>query len=484
MDSPPETPAVETPPMDVQVESLGPCRKKVAITLPPDRVREAFDKRYQEINESIVYPGFRKGHAPRRLLEKRFATSLGREVKEQLVEGAIKQILEEKKVDPIEAPHVDVEALELQPDAPFSFELELVVKPEFETPEYKGVALEVPRVEVAEAEIQAAVDAIRRRDAKLTTAGEGEPLEKSDIAIVDWEAKDGESVVAHDQNVYYPLGRGVLAGFVVETLDAALLGKAPGAKAEATVHVAADDLREELRGKELHLEVELKEVKRYALPPVDEGFLKRHDYDDETEMRAELEKRIRRVKTRNRDQAGEARLLDQLVSGLDISLPEPFVERETERWARRLRMQLEVEGVPEEEIAKRVESGRTDAQAAVENDMRRWFLLDRIAEAEDVSVPESELAQAVQEIASVYQRPEEEVLASFRDGSGLLELETQIKHRKTRELLYREAKVTEVDPPEASAAPEQGAKPAKKRSSGPKSSKKKSKEGEADASAS
>ncbi len=139
-------------------------------------------------------------------------------MKQKLVEAALERIVEEKKVDPLRAPDLDVEALELEPEKPFEFEFEVVTRPEFETPAYKGLEVEVPAVLVTDADVDKAIEGLRRSEAVLQTVDDAK-VEEDDILVVDWKARDGDSVEAHDDNAYYLYGRGVLSGFVADGLD-------------------------------------------------------------------------------------------------------------------------------------------------------------------------------------------------------------------------------------------------------------------------
>lgn len=429
--------------MDFHLETLAPCHRKVAVTVPADRVREAFAEKTKEVNEQIVLPGFRKGHAPRKLLEQRFGKHLADEVRRDLVKTVLETLESEQKVQLLAAPEIDVDALEVKPDSPLALEFEILTRPEFETPTYKGLDVTLPAVEVTDEEIQAGVDRLRRRSARLEPVADA-VITDADILVVDWKAMDGDSVAARDEGTYYPFGRGVLAGFVTSELDEQLRGGKVGSKASAQVKVAPDDPREDLRGKTLSLQVEVTEVQRYLLPEVDADFLAKHDFDDEKEMREEIEKGIRRAKGRVREREAEDKLVEQLVGGIEMSLPQPFVERELASWARRKRMNLEMEKVEEDEIARQVAAEEGEAKVAVEKDMRTFFLLERIADAEDVKVTEADLSGALHEIAQAYGHPVEQVLASYRDGGRLQELASQIRHRKVRDLIRREATIVEA----------------------------------------
>jgi trigger factor len=444
--------------MEFTVATVGPCRKKVTVKVPTERIREEYDKQFQEINKSFALPGFRPGHAPRKILERRFGSRLGDEVKGNLVKAAMEQLVEEKKVQPLAAPEIDVDALAFDREKPFEFEFELLTRPEFDTPAYKGLEAKVPAAEVSDEEVDRAVRAMLRRRAKLETVGDAS-LAEDDVAVLDWAARDGDSVEAHDEGVYYPLGRGVMGGFVVPGLDALLVGQRPGAEAQLDVEVLPDDPREELRGRSLRLTATLREVKRYVAPPIDAEFLKSHDFDDETEMRAEIRKRLVRAKRREAEVAAEGRLVEQLLEKIDVSLPEGFVEKELESWAARKRIQGEAEGIAEEEIAKVIDAARGDAKRAIEQDMKRFFVLDRIADAEGIEVTEAELVQAIRDIAAATGRPEEDVLASFRDQGRLSELRSHVRHRKAREAIRSHATLVEQAPPPAPPGKAEAPKP-------------------------
>ncbi|MDF1701143.1 MAG: trigger factor [Planctomycetota bacterium] len=463
--------------MDFKVEDIGPCRKKIAVTIAPERVREEYDSKYAEINDQVAMPGFRPGRTPRVLLERRFASRLGDEIKNDLVKAALEELFESKEhaIDPLAAPEIDVEALDFEPTEAFTFEFELVTKPNFETPAYKELEVKVPPIEVSDDELQEGIDRLRRRGASLETVEKGK-VEDGDVLILDWKAMEGDSVEARDDGIYYPYGRGVVADFVAESIDEQLAGKAVGAEAKADVQVAMDDPREELRGKELELQVVLKEIKRYELPPIDAAFLEKNDFDDEAELKDDVKKQIQRAKARQRDAMAEELLVEQLLGSVEISLPEDFVERELENWAVRKRMSMQMEKAEDEAIAKEIESARDDTKAAIETDMQRFFMLDRIAEAEDIEVTEGEMVQAVQEIAMAYGHPIEQVMTQFRDGGRLQELQSQIRHRKARAAIRATATLVE-DP---SMLDDDGAdkkaakkKPAKKKAAKKKAAKKK-----------
>jgi trigger factor len=429
--------------MDFRVDTLGPCRKKVAVTIPTERVREEYDKQVGELNKSFVLPGFRKGHAPKKLLERRFGPHLGDDVKERLVKAALEALITEKKVEPLRPPSLDLAAMQVDPGKPLAFEFELLTRPEFATPAWKGLEMKVAPVTASADEVARGVESLRRRGATLSDASDA-VIGDGDVLVVDWAARAGDEVLARDQGAYYPFGRGALAGFPAEEIDAQLRGKKAGARAETKVKAGDDDPREALRGKDLLLAVTVKDVKRYVLPAVDAEFLKKNDYDDEAEMRADLERQILRGKTRERDRAAEDKLVEGLVAGVAMTLPEEILGQELEGWAERKKAELREEGVVEDALDKKVAEARPEAKKTIEAELKRFFVLDRIAREENLAVADAEVGQALQEIAQAYGRPIEEVLEAYRASGRIEELRSSIRHKKVREAVRRAAHVVQT----------------------------------------
>lgn len=428
--------------MDFTIDTLGPCRKKVGVTIPLERIRAEYDRQYGEINKQIAVPGFRKGHTPRKLLEQRFGSRLGEDVKESLVKAALEELIRDKKLELLAPPTIDLARLDLDPARPLSFEFELTTRPEFPTPTWKGLELRAAPVTVLEAELDQAVEGLRRRGARLEDAPAA-VIGDGDVLVVDWAAAADGVTMAQDTGAYHAFGRGALAGLPAEELETQLRGQRVGATAEATLTAAADDPREELRGRPLKVAVTVREIKRHVLPEVDAAFLKAHDYDDAEEMRSDIKRQIQRGKTRERDHEAEEGLVAQVVAAASIELPEDLLQQELEAWTERRQRELLEAGTPEAEVAVQAAAGRPEARRSIEADLKRFFVLDRIAREEGLVVGDQEVAQALSEVAQAYGRPVEEVLQAYRTGGRIEELRGQLRHRKVREAIRRAAQVIE-----------------------------------------
>jgi trigger factor len=428
--------------MQFHVETVGPCRAKVKVTVPETRIREEFDRQYQEINKSVALPGFRPGHAPRKLLEARFGKRLSDDVKAKLVEAAFEELVQKKEVRPLAPPQIDAGAIAFDPTRPMEFEFEVLTRPEFETPSRDALQVKVPPIEVSPAEVDAALERMRIAEGTLVSAEDG-VVGKDSVLVVDWKARAEGDEVASGENAYYRIGRGLLEGLVAPGLDEAVAGKRAGETVTVPARAAGDDARERLRGKAVDLEATVREVKRFKPAELDEAFLKSHDFDSVDELKGDVRRRIVRARERDRDRLAEDRLVDQLVERAKIPLPDAVVEGEVERWLERRRVEAQAEGLDPAEVTKEAAADRDEIRERVERDLRRHFLLERLSEADKTEVGDSEVLGAIEQMARDSGRPSSELVEAFRSSGRIDELRGHLRHRKVKEALRRSASVVE-----------------------------------------
>jgi trigger factor len=343
-------------------------------------VKSEFDAQFGEINEKISLPGFRPGKAPRKLLESKFGPHVRDEVKGKLVEAGFKQAVEEKKVTPLGRPTLAENEVVVDPAKAFEFAFEVTTRPEFELPTWKGLEVKAPLVEVTDADVESGVDTLRMQQGTLEATTE--PLVLGDVALVDWQVLvDG--VEAHrEEGAYYRLGRGVLEGVLLEGADAALAGGKAGTSVTVRVRAAPDDPRAARRaGVRRPPRGEGRQAVRPG--PLDEAFLKRHDFDDVDELRRDAPPHPPREGARARPRGRGAP--DGRPRG-----PSRSRCRRTRvgGWAERKRIEAQEAGRAEEELTAELAADEAKVRAQVETDLRRHAVLDRIAEAEGLSVSE------------------------------------------------------------------------------------------------
>jgi len=238
-------PAVEDrPALNVSVEDTGPARKKLSIEIPEERILEKLEEMYGKLEEEAAIPGFRKGRAPRRLLERRFGDAIRDDAQGQLLSEAFTQAVEEQELNVIGEPDIkDLETLNLPDSGALSFEVEVEVTPDFELPSLDGIAVNRPKIEPSESEVDEEIERLRDRYGRMEAQPDA-TIEADDFAICDvriFEGHHGQAGVPEgaeplheDPDTHLFVAgesrdfRGHVAGIVVDDLGKRAMGRTAG----------------------------------------------------------------------------------------------------------------------------------------------------------------------------------------------------------------------------------------------------------------
>ncbi|MEE8106531.1 MAG: trigger factor [Planctomycetota bacterium] len=436
-----------------QIEPAGPCRKKVTVIVPPERVSEEFNKSFQNLSKNIPIAGFRRGKAPRKLVEKRFGKEVAAEVKQTLIDNAFEEALQKNDLAPISDPDFDALEIEAKPEEQFAFDFTITVKPEFDLPDLDGIEVEVAAAEPAKAEVDEALFALRRRKATLRPVANG-GIDTNDIVSIKVRGHVGEQELFHTEDTSYEVGSRRLPehGLITDGLDEALLKQKAGATVNAKAFVPPHEEGHPLAGQDLALEVEVLDFKRPDVPELDEELAKGFDFDGVDDMVQHVTQDVRRRNEQERDRAIEEQALDKLAEQCDFELPEELISREADEMARRAAYELQVAKASEEEIAKRVAEVRARRTEETAREMRTFFVMDKIVENERILVTETEVKEMVALLAAYNDRTPEQMYAHLREAGRLGSVRTQLREKKARARLRQKVKVKEVDAPKEKKA--------------------------------
>jgi trigger factor len=434
--------------MEFHVETAGPCRKRVKVTIPPEMVSAEFDKSYRQWVRSVPIPGFRPGKAPRKLVEKRFGKQVAQEVKQALLDAALEGALKENELSPIAEPELDVEQVAVEPSQAVDFDFTVTVRPEFELPDYGDIEVEAPTAEPTEDEVERALRGLRKSKATLRPLKSGK-IAHEDVVSLKVRGLSGEKELFHHENLPYEVGSRMLADLIVDGLDEELEGKKVDTVAKAKAFAPPYAENHPLAGIELELQAEVLDHKRPELPDLDDAFAKQFDFDTKDELVAVVRKDVRNQKERQREKLIEDLALNQLIEKCDFELPEELIEREADELARRASYELQMQETPEEEIAKRVSEIRKQRATESARELKAFFVLDKIVDKERILVPESEVQEAVAQIAAYHDKSPEQMYALLRDANRLSSLRNQLRVKKARAKLRKKVKVKDAAAPAA-----------------------------------
>ena len=357
--------------MKSAVEKLSPTRVKLSIEVPFAELAPHIDGAYKSLSEKINIPGFRKGKVPSAMIDQRVGRAA---VLDEAINAALPTFYSQaaKDNDVLVIGRPNVEITELVDNEKFSFTVEVDIRPDIKLPNFSEIKIEVDDVKVTDADIDEQVESLRTRFGTLKTVDK--VVAKGDFVTIDLVAtKDG---VELDGGVANDLSYEVGSASMIDGLDEAIIGLSKDG--EKSFNTALVGMAE---GETGSVKVTVKAVKERELPPVDDGFAKlASEFETLTELKADLSKRLSRVK--QMEQGAQARdlLVEKLISTIDIPLPAEIIEAEVND-------HLEKEGRLEDD------KHRAEVNDEVKTTITREFLLDSIVKAEAIAVNESELTE-------------------------------------------------------------------------------------------
>ena len=441
-----ETPDVqEKPPikLDVSVESPQACLREVIVTIPQEEVQRYLKEAYDELVPEAQVPGFRSGRAPRKLVEKQFKDRVVEQVKGSLLMDSLAQVTDSQDFSAIGEPDFDYKAIKVPDEGDFKFQFQIEVRPEFDTPTWKGMEINKPVEKIGDEEVQTALDRVLSRYATLEATDE--PAEQGDkLLITATFSLDGKTLSEMDEERVTLETRLSFSDAVSEDFGKLMKGVKEGQSREGKVTVADGASDEELRGKELDVKFHVVEVFKTENPELNEKFLEElGDFESEDELRDFVRDSLTRQADYRTQQEVRKTVVELLTGSASFDLPETLVKRQTMRELERKVLELRRSGFDEDSIRKFVNASRQNAQTSTEAALREHFILEQIAEEENVEADDSDYDTEIDLIAQQSDVPARRVRARLEKQGQMDALRNQIVERKVIEMIVVKGKVTE-----------------------------------------
>ena len=378
--------------MKSDVETLNPTRVRLTVEVPFDELRPSLDAAYKRIAGQIVLPGFRRGKVPPQIIDQRFGRGV---VLEEAINEALPRFysraVQDNSLQTLGQPEVDV--TELGDGTELKFTAEVDIRPDFELPAYEGIAVTVPDADVSEDDVNEQVTALQERFATLT--GVDRPVESGDFVSIDLVAVDAEGEEIEDgkaSGMSYEVGSETM----IDGLDEALVGLSADESADfATTLVGG-----ERAGEEVQVTATVRSVKERELPELDDDFAQTaSEFDTVDELRDDIRQRLERMRKLEQGVQARDKTLEELLTRVDIPLPESLVQEELAGRNEALDAQLEAAGMTRDSYleAQGQTSEEYDADIAKRagDAIRSQFVLDKIAASEQLGVSEGELTEHI-----------------------------------------------------------------------------------------
>ncbi len=452
----------------VTVEDVGPCRKKVTVEIPAETVKAATDQQYEDLRKEAVVPGFRKGKAPRKLLEKRFGKEAAEQIKLKLLAEASESALKDNSLDALREPDIDYEKIELPDSGPLKFDFEVEVPPEFELPELEGIPVTKRQPVASDQQIEAEIEQLRRWSG-LWTPREDEPVHEEDQVIADvvLRIEGVEEEQKLDNLEIYARANGFVGGVPVEKLNELLAGATVGQTLSTTVTVPKTFYRQEYRGKQVEITITIREVKWLKPAEIDENFLGRYGVENEQQLREKVRDILQERLERQVRQEMTEQIYRYLLDNTDFELPEEIVADQSNDVLRRQYANLLMRGLRREEIDQQMDQLRAASEQQAKQQLKTFFIMDKVAAKLGIDVTEEEVNGYIAQMAIRQgQRPERLREQMLRDGS-LSQFRLQVREQQCISRLLSSAKIVEAEAPKKTKKTK--SKSTKKSDSGSKS---------------
>lgn len=436
---------------NIDVTDDGPSRKKLAIEVPADVVEEKLGTALDTLATEAELPGFRKGRAPKRLIEKRFGEMIVREAKSELVASAYSQAVEQNELkvlgDPIEG---DIAEAELERGKAFKFEVTVEVLPDFDMPSLEGIEIAKPLFEVTDEQVDGELEKFRINEGDLEERDEpeaGDYITGHGI-MTDGSGKDAEEFYNIEGAVVrVPTkddeGRGMILGVMVDDFEKQLGLPKPGETATIKVKGPQNHEREDIRGKDLVVTFEVSRVDRIIPAPMAD-IVAKMGYESEDELKEMIKTRLSQRVLINQQSAMRQQVAKYLHDNVEMEMPENLTAAQSDRLLQRQRVEMMYRGIDEPTIETNIAEMRDASADQAARELKLSFILNKAGDELDVNVQEAEVNGRIAQMAAEQGARPDQLRQQLIESRQVNAVVQQIREHKTIDAIIEKAKVEEM----------------------------------------
>lgn len=412
------------------------------ITAAAADLEQAITTVLRKAAKEVKIPGFRPGKVPAKMLEGYIGEqALLQEALDEMLQPMYIEAINQTDIFPVDRPHVDVQQLARGQEVKLTFKV--TVKPEVKLGQYKGVEVEKELYVPTEEDIDNEIKHMQERIAHIIDLPAGTAMESGDTAIIDFEGFIDGVAFEGGKGEKYSLTLG--SNTFIPGFEDQLVGVKTGDSVDVNVTFPEDYHSDDLAGKPAVFKVLVHKARRRELPPVDDDFVKdmREDCDTVAELREKLREELNEKAEAMATQNAQNKALEQVVANAEMDVPSIMIDDRLDQMLQEFEGQLQYQGLTLERFFQLTKSTRAEWRAAqqdrAEEAVKQDLVLEAIVKAEDIQAEQEDLDKQMQEIADSYNKPLEEVKATFADNGRLQFFEYNIKMLKAIELINENA---------------------------------------------
>ena len=411
------------------------------ITVDNNKFEEAVNKAYNKTKGKYNIPGFRKGKAPKVVIETQYGKGVFyNDAIDMLFPEVYPEAIKELNIDPIDRPDLDIE--EISKDNGLVMVVNVEVKPEFELGAYKGIEISKVDNTVSEEDVEARLNEMVNRNARLTSV-EDKALENGDTAVIDFEGFKNGVAFEGGKGENYNLVIG--SNTFIPGFEDQLVGKKAGEEVEVNVTFPEAYHAENLAGKPVVFNVKVNDVKVKEVPALDDEFAKdTTEFETLAELRADVKAKLEEQAKNAADAEMRNALVEKVSANTEVEVPEAMVQHQIDNMLMELNYQLQYQGLNLEQLLQMTGRGldelREERRADAERLVKSSLVLEAIAEKENVVANDADVDDELEKMAAMYNMEVEKIKSSLRE-TDIEDIKGQIKIRKTLDLLVENATI-------------------------------------------
>jgi len=432
--------------MEHTIEKLSGNKVKIAFKVPAADFDAAIEKAYIKLRGQIAVPGFRKGKAPRKLIEKMYGAGIFYEdALEAVFPGAYMEAVRANDLKPVSQPELsDVAVMEAGKDLEFT--AEVYVMPEVKLGEYKGVEIEKQTRTVTAEDVDNRIESERKRVARSVDVTD-RALENGDNAELDYSGSvDGvkfEGGTAEHQHLV------IGSGSFIPGFEEQMIGMTIGEERDLNVKFPEQYHSEDLKGKDAVFHVKLHAITREELPELDDEFAAEvSDFDTLAEYRADVEKKLQEAADAQSEEQTKQNLVNKVIENAEVDIPAPMVEDKLNDMMQEMGWRMQQQGFSMDMYLKML--GQTEAQmrdmyrAEAKNNVKSELVIDEIIKAEGIEADEKDVDKLLETYASAMNQTIDQLKEQFNEGQ-MDYFKHQAQVTKALDLIWENAKLTEAE---------------------------------------
>ena len=427
--------------MNVTTEKIENHKVVLTIEVPAEELDKGIKAACKSLANRVNIPGFRKGKAPRRILEMNIGKeAILDEAFDRVAQKAFDEALKQENLDPVDRPQVDIVTLEEGKNVVFKATITPV--PEVTLGEYKGLKVAKDAVEVKDEQVEEQVKNILNHHAKMVDAEEGATVANDDFITLDCKGEVDGVAFAGGEGKEYPLQIG--SHSFIDTFEDQLVGLKVGEEKDVNVTNQKKYHAKDLAGKAAVFHCKINSIKHKEMPELTDEFVKAStSYESIEDMKAKLRENIEKNAQREADTKRRNEILKQATDNITVDIPEVMVENRVSNMIQELSVNLENQGMNLDaylkyanmDMAKLREQYKESAAIAVKTDL----MLDAVAKAEDIKVENADINAEIALLAATYGTTPQEVSKIIKKNHSIGNLVATVLHKKAANFIIDSA---------------------------------------------